>query len=38
MEMTIKRLKAKRHYLPKGVINTYSTIIIEKNFYDQPVD
>ena len=38
MKMTIKRLKTKRHYLPKGVVNTYNAIINEKNFYDQPID
>ena len=33
-----KRLKAKRHYLPKGIIENYNDIINEKNFYDQPID
>ena len=29
-----KRLKAKRPYLPKGIIENYNDIINEKNFYD----
>ena len=33
-----KRFKAKRYYLPKGVINNYNVIINEKDFHDQPID
>ena len=30
--------KAKRHYLPKGIIDNYNIIISGKNFYDKPID
>ena len=33
-----KRFKAKRYYLPKGVIKSYNVIINGKNFYDQAID
>ena len=33
-----KRIKAKRYYLPIGIINNYNFIINEKNFYNQPND
>ena len=32
-----KRLKVKRYYSPKGIIDNY-VIITRKNFYDQPID
>ena len=32
-----KRFKAKRYYLPKGIINNYNVIINGKNIYDQPI-
>ena len=32
-----KRFKAKRYYLPKGIIKNYNVIINGKNFYDQPI-
>ena len=31
-------MKAKRYYLPKGIIKNYNTIINGKNFYDQAID
>ena len=34
----VKKFKALRYYLPKGIINNYSVIINGKNFYDQPID
>ena len=33
-----KRYKARRYYLPEGVIKNYNVIIIGRNFYDQPID
>ena len=33
-----KRFKAKRYYLPKGIIKNYKMIINGKNFYDQAID
>ena len=33
-----KRFKAKRYYLPKGIINNFNVIINGKNFYDQAID
>ena len=33
-----KRIKAKRYYLPIGIINNYNFIINEKIFYNQPTD
>ena len=33
-----KIFKAKRNYLPKGVIDNYNVTINGKHFYDQPVD
>ena len=33
-----KSCKAKKYYLPKGIIKNYSVIINGKNFYDQPID
>ena len=33
-----KKFKAKRYYLPKGIIKNYNVIINGKNFYDQPTD
>ena len=33
-----KRFKAKRYYLPIGIINNYNVIINGKNFYGQPID
>ena len=33
-----KRFKAKRYYLPNGIIDTYNVINYRKNFYDQPID
>ena len=33
-----KSYKAKRYYIPKGVINNYNDIIKGKSFYDQPND
>ena len=33
-----KRFKAKRYYLPKGIIDNYSVIINGKSFCDQPID
>ena len=32
-----KRFKAKRYYLPKGIIVNYNVIINGKNFYDQAI-
>ena len=33
-----KRYKARRYYLPKGIIENYDIIINRKNFYDQAID
>ena len=33
-----KRFKAKRYYLPKGIIKNYNVIINGKHFYDQAID
>ena len=33
-----KRFKARRYYLPKGIIDNYNVIINGKNFYDQAID
>ena len=33
-----KRYKSRRYYLLKGIIKSYSVIINEKYFYDQPID
>ena len=33
-----KRYKARRYYLPKGIIKNYNIIVKGKNFYDQPID
>ena len=33
-----KRFKARRYYLPKGVIKDYVVIIIGKYFYEQPIN
>ena len=33
-----RRIKAKRYYLPIGIINNYNFIINEKKFYNQPTD
>ena len=33
-----KRFKARRYYLPKGIINNYNAIINGNNFYEQPID
>ena len=33
-----ERFKAKRYYLPKGIIKNYNVIINRKSFYDQAVD
>ena len=33
-----KRFKAKRYYLPKGIIDTYNVIINGENFYDQAIN
>ena len=33
-----KRFKAKRYYLPNGVIDNFNIIINGKNFYDQAID
>ena len=30
----VKKFKAQRHYLPKGVIKKYNIIINGKNFFD----
>ena len=34
----VKRFKAQRYYLPKGIIKNYKVIINGKSFYDQPID
>ena len=34
----VKRFKAKRYYLPKGIIKNHNVIINGKNFYDQPIN
>ena len=36
MDNNAKRYKARRYYLPKGVIKNYNVIINGKNFYEQP--
>ena len=33
-----KKYKARRYYLPKGIIKNYNVIINGKAFYDQPID
>ena len=33
-----KRYKAKRYYLPKGIMKNYNIIVNKKNFYSQPID
>ena len=33
-----KRFKAKRYYLPKGIIKNDNVIVTGKNFYDQAID
>ena len=33
-----KKFKAKRYYLPKGIIKNYNVIINQKDFHDQPID
>ena len=33
-----ERFKAKRYYLPKGIIDNYNVIFNGKNFYNQPID
>ena len=33
-----KKIKAKRYYLPKGIIKNYNVIINGKSFYDQAID
>ena len=33
-----KRFKAKRNYLPKGVIDNYNVIVNGKHFYDHSID
>ena len=33
-----KRFKAKRYYVPKGIIKNYNVIINGKNVDDQPID
>ena len=32
-----KRFKAKKYYLPKGIMDNYSVIINRNNFYDQTI-
>ena len=34
----LKRFKAQKYYLLKGIIRNYNVIIDEKNFDDQPID
>ena len=34
----VKRFKAQRYYLPKGIIKNYNVIINRKNFYDQAIE
>ena len=34
----VKRYKAKKYYLPKGIIKDYNVIINGKKIYDQPID
>ena len=33
-----RRFKAKRYYLPKGIIDNYNVIINGKSFFDQAID
>ena len=33
-----KRFKARKYYLPKGIIKNYNVIINGKNSYDQAID
>ena len=33
-----KRFKARRYYLPKGIVKNYNLITNRKSFYDQPYD
>ena len=35
---TLKRYKAKIHFIPKGIFKNYNVIINRKNFHDQPFD
>ena len=37
-ENYVKRFKAQRYYLPKGIKENYNVIINGNNFYDQPID
>ena len=37
-DIDLKRYKAKRYYLPKGMIKNYNIIINGKNFYEQSID
>ena len=37
-DATSKRFKAKRYYLPKGIIDNYNVIINGKKFYEPPID
>ena len=32
------KYKARRYYLPKGIMKTYNVVINGKKLYDQPVD
>ena len=34
----IKKIKARRYYLPTAIIKNYNVIINKKDFYDQPTD
>ena len=33
-----KRFKARKHYLPKGIIKNYNMIVNGKKIYEQPID
>ena len=37
-DVTAKRFKTRRYYLPKSIIKNYNVIINQKNFYDQVID
>ena len=37
-DVKFKRFKARKYYLPKGIIKNYNMIINGKNFYDRPID
>ena len=37
-DFKFKRFKARKYYLPKGIIKNYNMIINGKNFYDRPID